>query len=72
MDNIICRLMDLPGKVNAVTMVDENGDYNIYVNSHLSREEQRRAYRHEERHIYKGHFYTSKAVSVCEREADVT
>lgn len=51
MDDIVCRIVELPLRVNAVTVVDENGDFNVYVNSHLSHEEQMNAYKHECRHI---------------------
>lgn len=70
MDDIVCRFLDLPLRVNAVTVVDENGDFNVYVNSHLSHEEQMNAYKHECRHIKKQHFYLDTPVKNCEREAD--
>lgn len=69
MDEITCRIIDLPSRVNAVTVVDENGDFNVYVNSKLSYEEQQKAYRHECRHIRKNHFYREKPVWRCEQEA---
>ena len=69
MDEIICRYADLPWRVNAVTIVDENGDFNVYVNTKLSFEAQRQAYDHECRHIKKNHFYHGKPVSECEKEA---
>ena len=70
MDEIACRVLKLPRRVNAVTVVDENGDYNVYVNAKLSYEEQRKAYRHECRHIKKNHFYRGKSVQRCEFEAN--
>ncbi len=69
MDDIVCRIIDLPSRVNAVTVVDENGDFNVYVNAHMSDEEQRKAFAHEKRHIKKQHFYSLKPVETCEREA---
>ena len=69
MDDIICRFIELPPRVNAVTVVDENGDFNIYVNSRLSTEEQRKAFSHEKRHIKKAHFHSLKSVEECEDEA---
>ena len=71
MDNIVCRKIDLPGKINAITVVDENGDYNVYVNSRLSVIEQKNAFSHEKRHITKCHFYCNKNIIACEREADM-
>lgn len=69
MDEISCRIIVLPSRVNAVTVVDENGDFNVYVNARLSREEQVAACDHERRHIIKNHFYRRKSVSQCEQEA---
>ena len=69
MDEIIFWYVDLPIRVNAVTVVDENGDFNVYVNSNLSSDAQRRAYDHERRHIKKNHFYKNKSVLECEEEA---
>ncbi len=70
MNNIFCRIIELPLKVNAVTAVDENGDFNVYVNSRLSEDEARKALRHELRHVRMHHFYKiEKRVSDCEDEA---
>ena len=70
MNHFICRLIDLPSKINAVTVVDENGDYNIYINAKLSHEAQKASFQHECRHINKNHFYSDKSVRECETEAD--
>lgn len=70
MENEIVRLAPLPPKVNAVVLVDENGDYNIYVNEKLSFEEARRAYKHEIEHIRKNHLFVDKPVEACEAEAN--
>lgn len=71
MSNYICRFIELPIKVNAVTVVDENGDYNIYINSRLCREEQEKSFRHECRHIKRNHFYLEKSICECEEEAEL-
>lgn len=71
MGEIIIRYLNVPGKVNAVTVVDEEGDYNIYINPALSHEEQKKACDHELAHIKKNHFYNKKiSVSQCETEAE--
>lgn len=70
MENEIVRLAPLPPRVNAVVLVDENGDYNIYVNQCLSFEEARRAYKHELEHIRKNHLFIDKPVEKCEAEAN--
>ena len=71
MGEIICRIIELPRTVNAVTVVDENADYNVYVNALLSEEAQKAAFQHEKRHIQKVHFWDeSKSVLRCEQEAE--
>ena len=57
MEEVIIRLMPLPVHVRAFTIPDEQGDYNVYINVLLSREQQARSYRHELRHIERGDFY---------------
>lgn len=71
MDDIVLRVIDLPARVRAVTVVDSQGDYNIYVNAGMSEEQRRKAYQHELKHIKNKHFYDpKKAVDDCEREAE--
>lgn len=64
------RLIDLPPTVNAVTALDEDGFYNVYINARLPRELQRKAFRHELRHISLNHFSSNKSTAECEREAN--
>lgn len=71
MEHEILRLAPLPARVNAVTVVDDNGDFNIYVNENLSIEEQRRAYKHELEHIRQNHLFINKPVEECEEEAEL-
>lgn len=71
MDNIIVRLIDLPHSVNGVTVLDEEGDYNVYINAKLSRDNRHKALNHELVHIKKSHFYTDKTVQECENEANI-
>lgn len=47
MEDIFVRLKDLPYGMNAVTILDEDGDYNVYVNARLSYDGQLQAQRHE-------------------------
>ena len=70
MNDIITRIEDLPCSTNAVTVMDVNGDYNIYINAKLSKIEQRKAYQHELEHICRNHFYDHKSASVCEDEVE--
>lgn len=71
MDDIIVRLIDLPHSVNGVTVLDEEGDYNVYINSRLSLHNRDVAYKHELAHIQEGHFYSDIPLSTCECEADL-
>ncbi|MBQ8345353.1 MAG: hypothetical protein IJY42_03700 [Clostridia bacterium] len=70
MDEIICRYAPFPVTVRAVTVVDENGDYNVYINASLSAEEQKKAFLHERAHIRRQHFYEGGALTDCEQEAE--
>lgn len=53
------RLMDLPYAVKGFVALDEDGFANIYVNSRLSREEQRKTVRHEINHLAKDDFFNN-------------
>lgn len=56
--------------MEAVTVIDNDGNFNIYVNALLPRKTQIRAVRHELRHISKDHFYDDvKDVLMIESEA---
>lgn len=70
MGDVLCRVVDLPHKINAVTVVDSNGDFNVYVNAKLSKSTQLKAYRHECEHIKCEHFYSDRSVESCETEAN--
>lgn len=70
MDAVIIRVIDLPYKVNGLTVKDEEGDYNIYLNARLSDERRVKAFRHELKHIKLGHFYKRFPVSVLENETN--
>lgn len=71
MEDYIIRIVPLPCHVGGFTMVDENGDYNIYLNSCLSQDRRIQAYDHEVAHIESGHFYDdTKTVETKEREAN--
>lgn len=56
MNDIITRTADLPATIGGYTVRDRNGDYNIFLNSRLSRERQLESYQHELDHIRKDDF----------------
>lgn len=62
MDAVIIRIIDLPHGVYGVTVKDEEGDYNVYLNARLSFEARVVAFRHELEHIKNGDFYNDLTV----------
>lgn len=70
MDCVIIRLVDLPETVHGMTIIDAEGDYNVYINAKISEDERVKAYRHEINHIRLGHFYDERPVAVKEAEAE--
>ncbi len=67
--NIFIRPIDLPNAVRAVTIPNDDGTFDIYVNVNLPEELQRRAIDHELKHIRKDHFYNDDPVWLNEQEA---
>lgn len=51
-----------------MTVKDEEGDYNVYLNGRYSPDAQAIAFRHEIDHIEKGHFYDERSVKEKEDE----
>lgn len=68
-DEYLIRLIDLPTSVKALVVYDEDGFANIYVNAHLSVEEQRRAIRHELAHVRNGDAFSAADISAVEEAA---
>ena len=66
MENIIIRTIPLPSTVRAFTVADESGDYNVYINSQLSFEQQQKSFRHETVHIENGDFYKEMTATEIE------
>lgn len=64
------RLIDLPTSVDAMVAFDEEGYASIYLNSRLSHEKQRKALRHELRHIDNDDAYNTTDLQAAERRAD--
>lgn len=67
MDKMILRYVPLPHKTRGLTVQDEAGDYNIYVNSLLTYEANQETLRHELQHIDSNDF--SKPLHIREIEA---
>lgn len=67
MDDVIVRLLDLPYTVHGFTSMDSDNNYNVYINSKLSKETQYRAYKHEIEHIAERHWDYKVDVDVVEK-----
>jgi len=68
---MIIRKTDLfPVEVPGITVLDENGDYNVYLNDKLSHDAQAEAFRHELEHIRQGHFYRLEDIKILEEQAE--
>lgn len=70
MRDIIIREISMPGSVRAFTLPDEQGDYNVYINSSLSAEQRQRSFLHELGHIKRDDFYKLD-LSAAEIEAQI-
>jgi len=64
------RSIELPSTVHAITVIDPDGSFNIYINASLERERKEKAWAHEYCHIKKNHFYDFEPVIVNEIEAE--
>ncbi len=67
--NIFVRTVPLPKAVRAVTLPNDDGTFDIYVNANMPEELQRKALEHELTHIRKDHFYNDDPVWINEKEA---
>ena len=63
------RYVSLPHSVRAVTLPSSDGTFDVYINSDLPEELQRKALRHELEHIRRDHFYDPHSVWRNEQEA---
>ena len=56
----------MPITVKAVTVMDYDGFYNIYVNARINCEQQKKAIAHELTHIARGDFFKSEPLETVE------
>jgi hypothetical protein len=63
---MIIRVQELPATIYGVTIKDNNGDYNVYINACITEDARAEAFRHEVRHIREGHFYMIDDVRAIE------
>lgn len=70
-DNIFVRYLAFPNtSVKAATYPNDDGSYDIYVNTLLSPAQQEKALQHELEHIRLGHFYSDSPIEQKEAEAE--
>ena len=62
MNEVILRLVDMPATVKGFTVLDNNGDYNVYINPQYPVEMQRETALHELGHITANHFYSDLGI----------
>ena len=70
MTDTFIRLVPLPIKVEGVTLPNDDGSFDVYINSRLSPARQQETLEHELRHIRQEHFYLDLDVERMERQAD--
>lgn len=66
---IFVRSVPLPCAVRAVTLPNDDSTFDIYINSTLPDELQKKALSHELEHIRRDHFYNDDPVWLNEEEA---
>ena len=66
---IFVRMIALPVSVPAVTIPNDDGTFNVYINADLPELIQNRALEHELEHIRLDHFYNEDPVAQNEAEA---
>ena len=69
MTDFYVRFVPFPLTVKGVTVVNDDGTFDIYINSNLDEIQQEKALNHELKHIKKDHFYSVKDIKVVEKEA---
>jgi len=70
-DEYFVRYLPFPNRsVHAATFPNDDGTFDIYVNTLLPEAEQRRALNHELEHIRLGHFYSEGDIRAKEAQAD--
>ena len=64
------RLVSLPRAVEGVSVPNDDGSFDIYINSRLSPQQREETLEHELRHLKQEHFYLDLPLSRMERQAD--
>jgi len=64
------RLVELPRRVEGVTVPNNDGSFSVYINSLLTDEQRQKVLDHELEHIEKEHFYVDMPVTRMEKQAE--
>ena len=64
------RLVELPRAVEGVTVPNDDGSFDIYINILLSPKRRQEVLEHELGHIRREHFYLDMPISLMERQAE--
>ena len=67
--DVFIRYLELPHCVHAVTIPNDDGTFDVYVNSLVCPQKQKNAVTHELRHIKRNHFYDENPVILNEKDA---
>lgn len=70
MNNVFIRELNFPIEIEGVIVVDNNCDYNIYINSNLSEDKKKETLDHELRHLQCDHHYSDVSIAQAESEAN--
>lgn len=60
------RYVDLPCRLNGVTVMDGDGFFNIYINARLDYYHQQKAIQHELTHVARGDFFKNSSLEEIE------
>ena len=70
MNDVFVRYRDdLPYTVHGIVIMDDSSDYNVYINSRLSCDEQKKALKHEMTHIENGDYDSNSSIERVEERA---
>lgn len=69
MGHVFLYSVPLPLTVKGITLPDNDGNFTILINSDLSPEAQKKALKHELRHVRNNHFSDVTTVESAENEA---
>jgi len=67
MNDIFIRLLDLPEFVKGQTLLDPDGNYNIYINARLPCDVQKDTLKHELAHINNDDFNKDLPIEIAEK-----